>query len=83
MQLISLLYVCHPGWFQKIYDASLQPNILSFNNLLGACTMFGSVSEARAVLERMTKAQVDSGENSKGFVLFLAHKPKAFNKGNQ
>ncbi|CAK9016789.1 Pentatricopeptide repeat-containing protein At3g18110 [Durusdinium trenchii] len=46
------------GWFQKIYDASLQPNILSFNNLLGACTMFGSVSEARAVLERMTKAQV-------------------------
>ena len=43
---------------EKIYSASLKPNIISFNNLLGACAVVGSLSEARKVFEKMRQAAV-------------------------
>lgn len=46
------------AFLEKIYGASLRPNIISFNNLLGACAVVGSLSEARKVLERMRQAAV-------------------------
>lgn len=48
----------HKAFLEKIYGASLRPNIISFNNLLGACAVVGSLSEARKVLERMRQAAV-------------------------
>eukprot|EP00438_Fugacium_kawagutii_P026865 Skav221161 [mRNA] locus=scaffold85:177089:185207:- [translate_table: standard] len=46
------------AFMEKIYSVSLKPNIISFNNLLSACAMRGSLSEARKVLETMNSASV-------------------------
>ena len=45
-------------WMERLYSQGLKPNILSFNNLLSACAMVGSLTEAREVLRRMEELSI-------------------------